>query len=549
MTPAERKLLESIQRTGRVQTCLLAAILLVLLGSWVFGQEPTVTAMRPDSAVAAALADAKALAAVNPAFPPRMRYVMANVASPDVTAAMGYAGSMVLNFTGDAYRPVPFKGGTMFRIDLGVYSGFNPKRLRGLLDTWDRMQDEQFYLPTDSFKKIGSHNVQVVVPAAHADVNGQLTELIALTGSAVPIISIGQFLRFGMSTLDGNLYYDFRQIERNPAKGTAEDAFLARAGITPADIADLGADQRVVLPSDVTGNWRVIEYYYSPITRAAIGPSLVTISRDWARGRIEPDEHGLENLAQEYSRGERSHDASEILIFGPDGKIEAAIFDKNGALLNGAPPNVVSDRLVPAPHPAELDGGIISCMRCHGPQDAMFKPAVNYVSGLRNIKIDGKQWDIFKSRQGQSLQRVISQFNGETKDAFAIARITHSKFAFQASGVKVETATRATAKIFDDWVYGYITPKTALLTLGYEAKDEEQAVEWFNTICPPVIEEPLRVSLMRGLMETEPGVFTPMKMTTDDWLEVYPEVALRVRVWEESRPRIQGPALPPGAKE
>lgn len=518
----------------RTQTGIIFAIAfltVVTLCNIAFGQDAVrATLMRPDAAVARALADVAAIAEKDQVAALRQRYVMFNAVNEINEPALGYCVNTVLNFAGETYKPIPVVPGLLYRLDLGIYADGREDRIQLLLDTWDRIQDSQFYLLADE-RVIKSaprwlHDGQVFsavsirnkIPAAHCNLDGQLDSLCELTASLVPIVSAGQFFHYGLDAL----YYEFRQFDQHPEHGTPEEAFLRRAGVDLKDFGSRNVDQRAVLVRKPTANWGIVEYMPSPATRLSVGPAIATITRDFFEGSIDANKHALENLSG------RKHDGSEAIIFKSDGGLEFALFDADGRFVRDAPPNLATDRTVPEPFLPVL-GGAIACIRCHGP-DAGFKPAANYVTWLRDIRVGQYRFDVFSEGKGtdQELLRLVSLYSGETVEAFEVARKTHAKFGIAASGIPVEDAMAATAEVHDRWVYRYVTPKLACETLGYATESDEQAVELFNQICPPA-PEPLRVTALRGWSET-----TPLKLTVFDWLDIYPEVALRVLNWEQT---------------
>lgn len=518
--------------------------------------------MRPDRAVAIAVQDAETLALQNPAFPLRMRYVMVNDPDEDTRPAISFTANTTLLFNSEPLRPLPVGTEGVWRVDLAEYAGHDETTLRRLMDTWDRMQDPQFYLPTDDFKTISTPwyfhtdgkrynkvQVRVVVGARHADVDGRLARLVELTGCAVPIISIGQFERFLLNSDFGGLYPQFRGFEQAPEKGTAEEAFLLRANIDLQQLGARNSDQRVVCYGIPTGQPRLIEYMNAAVTRPGVGPTIATITRDFFAGPIDQNKHPLENLA------ERKHDGTEIFLPTPEGGLEFALFNGQGGFVKSAPPNLAADRTIPAPWLPILQGPS-SCIRCHSQTNAevlvnsIYQPAPNYVTYLRNAEFKTTagvvKFDVFKESgdSGKALKRLVSLYNGETTDAFAWAGRTYAKFVFDATGVPFEQACRAMLKVHDDWLYSFVTPKKACLTLGYKVETEEQAVLLFNQICP-IAPEPLRVTQIRAWDAKE----RPFKIPIDDWLTVYPEVALRVQIWESAQQKAQVPAKQQPQKE
>lgn len=550
MTPHEIELLERIDRRGKIHGYLLYVLIawVSLLTCAVFAQEPG-RVMRPDRAVAEALSDAQFLAQASPEFALRCRWVMVNAPDTNSRAVLSFAANTALLFAADPWRPLPLNSGAVFRLDLAEYAGYDPQRLALLLDTWDRMTDTQFYLPTDQFRVVKSPryarngkiwdrvSVRVVSPAAHADANGQLTTLIQLTRSSCPIISLGQFLRFSMNTDFGGLYAEFRQFDLSPAKGTDEEAFLARADVDLDKLGERNADQRVLLVRQPTAGVGFIEAVPTAGAQVGIGPTATLITRDYFAGDVKAQVHPFENLL------DRKHDATEIFLPTAAGGIEYALFDGAGKFVRSAPLNppntVAADRTIPAPFAPVLQGPS-GCVRCHvltNPDTRLFgifQRAPNYITHWRNadLGVDAHgspiRWDVYanQGRAGNDIKRLVSLFKGEFSDAFPVYGRTYAKFVFNATGMPFEPAVKATLDVHDAWLYSYLTPRTVMLELGYACETEEQARQWFNRMVPFTF-EPNRIMLVRSWTAENQE-----KLTRDDWLQLYPEVALRLAVAE-----------------
>lgn len=504
---------------------------------------------RPADAVAIALADLTALCTHDAHAAFAVRYIAANEPSPTLKAGLSLAANTALLFSSDARRLIALPGETVFRLNLAEYADYDEKKLRILLDTWDRMEDAQFYLPIDKTvvkncapyrlkgdpKVYTAVNAKVQIPAAHADVNGQLSELCTLTGAIVPIVSAGQFCRYTLNSDNGGLYAEFRQFDLAPAKGTAEEAFLLRAGVNLKDLGERNSDQRVILYRNPTANPGFIEYAATAITRPSVGPAIVTITRDFFAGPIQNNKHPFENLL------DRKHDGTEIFLPTAAGGLEYALFDGNGGFVRAAPignngQSLAADRTVPAPFLPILQAPS-SCIRCHLKQNAdakvfgIYQAAPNYLTWMREARINGQVFDVFadKGDDGKNLQRLVSLFNGETSDAFGYAGRTYSRFCFEASGLPFEEAVNAMLDIHDQWLFSLVTPMKACLMLGYKVESEEAASQLFNTICPPA-PEPIRATQLRAWSKER-----PMGLPIDDLLALYPELALRVQVYEASQ--------------
>ena len=524
---------------------------------------------RPDRAVAMMLADLHALAKSNPLLPPRMRYIMANVVTETTRAGLSLAANNAFLLTSEPYRVVPIGDGSVFRVDLAEFYGHDAKKIILAFHTWDRMQDPQFYLVTDKKKLFHSIPYRIkgdpkrytavyapeLVPAAHVGVE-LLIEAQKLTNCMVPIISAGQFMRYTMNSDFGGLYPEFRQFDLAPEKGTVEAALIARCGVVVDDLTERNADKRVVCFRNPTGQPGFIEYYPAAGTSAEVGPAMLTITRDFFAGFIGNGVHPYENLA------DRKHDGSELFIPTPAGGLDFVLADAAGNFVRSAPlqppdNSLAADRTIPSPwHPIlQAPSG---CIRCHTKENpetrayAIYQPAPNLISWLLEINANGIRWDVLKNLSNKEihaqvkdkkLARLVTLVKGEINNAFGWAGRTYATYVFNASGLPFEEACQAMFDIHDEWLYSFVEPVDAVAMLGYQVETNAAAVELFDQICPMVV-EPLRVSQIRAWREDR-----RVKIPIDDWLAVYPEIALRVMLHEQQQAAASVPNPMSGEKK
>lgn len=523
--------------------------------------EPDISRVtRPLDAVAMSYADAKAIYEHDALSVAVMRYISVYEADETTRAGISYAVNTAMLHSADSRRVVPVGNGTVFRLNVAELVDFDEKLTRLLLDTWDRMTDETFYLQTDKAvlklaapykhtdgRRYTAVNAKVQIPAPHADATGELSELCKLTGSIVPIISAGQFMRFALNSDFGGLYPDFRNFDKAPEKGSFEESLLIRAGVDLKEIERRKSDQRVACHGTPTGQPRIVEYANAAVTQPDKGAMVVSITRDFLAGPIRADKHPFENL------GDRKHDNSELFVPTASGNLDFALSDGNGNFVASAPPNAAADRTIPAGFLPILQGAS-GCIRCHmvtNPETkrlAIYQPAPNYITYMRQVRIGDLQFDVLAENgdQGKELARLVSLFKGETDGPFAYSGRAYANFVFEATGLPLEAASAAMFKIHDGHLYEFVTPKKFMLMQGYKTASDEQAVELLNTVCPPQtmvvdgvvksIREPLRITELRAFTAAKNA--TPsvqIKMTIDDSLAIYSEVALRIQAYEQGQ--------------
>lgn len=289
--------------------------------------------------------------------------------------------------------------GWLLRYDLRRLAP-NSKQLAQLLATWDglALQDPYFHVPEANSK----------VPAAILAPHLRQQEAVALAGLSLSTGAVyrADFLVTKMlSTLEGGKYYDFLQVDRQPEKGTPQDAWLANLGIFEAQTKAIAGDQRTALfRSNITGKPRRIDVLFG-IGR---GGSLCTITHDVADEDTDAGQHPLRNLIA------FSDSAREIIVQRPNGTHAFALTNSDGEFVDSAPDNVARDHTVPAPYTSRLQPAI-SCIRCHGPHDG-YQPFGNDVAKILSSRLDvfsDLQVDGIALTREQAVDRLAGLYAGQ----------------------------------------------------------------------------------------------------------------------------------------
>lgn len=225
--------------------------------------------------------------------------------------------------------------------------------------------------------------------------------------------------QLGSKEVFGGLYYELVGVDKKPAKGTAQDAFLAKLGAPKV----VKSDQRLAMfRSDVTGKPRRADFFYGTEVRPSVGAPLIFLTHDVKDGDIDNTRHPMLSLLNVKDA------ARELIATKPNGFQYYALFAGNGDLQDEAPPDVVVDRTVPAPHTPRLQ--IISCIRCHGSDDGL-KPMHNDVPKL-NVLFDnlggGKLFDLREQRE------QLDAYKGEPAKALNRGRDDYAEAVLRAVG-------------------------------------------------------------------------------------------------------------------
>ncbi len=385
---------------------------------------------------------------------------------------------------------------------------------------------------------------RIVIPARHTGAAGAiLPELLATDAG---ITRADYFIVRALSTINlghgDGLYYDFLQIDRNPAKGTALDQFLKDFGANLKASEGFRSDQAAaIFSSRVTGRTRKILYIYGNAVRPSAGTGLITITQDPSDEQVDAINDPIRNLLDfEFA-------ASEVIAERPNGTLAFTLFDAAGNLQNSAPENVVADHTVPAPYTRRLHGAI-SCLRCHGPV-GIYQPVGNDVQKLTKSKYGSDILDDLSSKDAidDAIDRLTGLYEGDLTKPLKRGTVDFGEAVFRATGgKKTQDACADIASIFGYYVYTDITPKMALAELGYKVSTEAEAVKLFRALVPPypgvagvTIKDPIVSALRAGI-----------SIKRYQWELIYFDVAFRAMLVSGS-PEIKAEllsGLPNGSK-
>lgn len=369
------------------------------------------------------------------------------------------------------------------------------------------------------------------VSAPHLD--PQLVLKLAVgTASQAGLVSADYFLFRSMaaikdeggavwSTLFSGLYYDLSGIRSGAKVGTDLDNLLADLGVGEPGKVDykqvfdkLRSDQKVAkFHSEVTDGPREVDII--PILQGRIDGSvrLARITNDLKRSNVDVGQHPVMNLLQ------NKPDAHEVYYSRSNGLMAGALFNKDGARQDEAPPDVARDWTIPAPRHARLQP-YIGCISCHEAESS---------DGFKRLDNDAKKLlanrlEIFADLSQlnrtvpDTLDRVLGAFTGDTERAYARGRDDYAAAVLLATGPWQKSKSQAdVVKLAGTKLVGIyrqydgvVTPQDALRELGVEAKKEE-AVALLGRLLPPdkrsaqffgVPEDPRIAALKAGIPVT-----------------------------------------------
>lgn len=489
-----------------------AALLLVVLSA-AAGEEKAPAAWGdPRLAIAAAVADAQQLGP-QAIF---VRYIWNPVPDP---AAVAWH-TQVVNECVSAIdnpmivRPTVLADGYLLRWDLRelaprVNADGSADVFR-LMEVWDRIFD-----PYLQVKLLAPLRIRIATPPyvasdgktyRHKIVERSTTtsDLYEPSGSQlqaacltnVPIVSLPEFMRACMTTVDGGLYYDFLDLPETL------DELLELVGAERERAESQRADIKAVsVRSDITHAPRRIIVLRSIGSRPSENQGLVWLTEDFAKGELPPDVDPARNLQG------RKRDAGENIGDRANGGHWYYLHDKDGRRQDSAPDNIASDkhfldtRLQPAKscivcHAIEKSRGIRSFAKdvdatlAHGPVEQV---------GERGVPL-GQEFD--------QASRTVGQYHWDPRKMVDRARDDYSDFCVRCTGtMQPEDIGEMTRQFFTRYEDAAVTPTQACAELGIDPPADDQAAgELLRQRCPP-----LPVELLPGVLPEDIYVATLMK--------------------------------------
>lgn len=415
-----------------------------------------------------------------------------------------WVSNMVMSTATTQIPTIPIGDGTVVRIDLASLAK-NEKELQHLIDTWERLAEDEPYFTRSMLIDCPPYKAadgKTYTKKYRRVFPGPLGEKC---GTSVPIVEYRYFFKKLLTTTEGGLYYDFRNIPRT------QKEFLEKfAGVSEEEVSKLRSDQKyATFFSNVTSKPRAVLVFRGLGGRTAINQGLVMITQDISDDDNDPKKHPIRNLI------DNKFTATEIILEQPTGFHTFALFDGNGNRQNAAPDNVVKDHEIPEPYTAKLQGAI-SCIRCHAKNEGI-QPVVNDVPSLMN----GKKYKYFgEAFKRIDLDRAFALYSATLDKPFTRARDDYSDaLVFLGSRYPIKerlTVTKASAALsqrYADYRYTRVTPEIALSEISairaieQDIFEKRSAKELLNELIPDlpadetgfIPEDPIIVALKTGL--------------------------------------------------
>lgn len=291
-------------------------------------------------------------------------------------------------------------------------------------------------------------------------------------------------------TIFGGLYYEFAGVRQSKEKGVADlDLWFQDSGVGgkgekfAALFERLRSDERVgIIHSGVTKKPRVVELFGSSGVRPSDGSGLGMITGDLFDEDIDIDLPVHANLLNPRKR------AREAIHPRRGGLNRFGLYNEQGARQDEVPFNVVSTRRLQA---------AIDCLDCHYVTGSSgWLPLTNDVQKLlgRRLDIIGDLSAGRKAFDVATIDRLFGLYGGNPLIALQRARDDQEMAILRATGPmpggdgsQADIGRLAHTELvnrYHKYYYSLVTPRQALLELGYEVP-EAAALTVFNRLTPP----------------------------------------------------------------
>lgn len=383
-------------------------------------------------------------------------------------AAINYGNNTALSHARVIQLGQPIANGWMVRVNL---ARLVPDRVRlaKTIATWDALavRDPYLHIPEQN----SGAKVAVLAPT----IDPEQAKLLAGTTLSVGAVYRADWLLAQMlDTIDGRQYYEFRQVNRKPEKGSGLDNWLTERGVFLATTSKAGGERRfAMLTSDVAA--------YKP-RRGDIVPTLsggiCSITYDNFDADRDAKKHPIRNLL------EFQHDGSEIIASLPNGMLDYLLADGQGGIVDEAPPNLVRDHTIPAPHTARLRPAI-SCISCHSieSEDGWRKVRNDVLSAIQRGRLNVfADFGDLKLTSEEVVDKLAGLYALDVENADGIlarARRDHNNaVALCSKGIPLDPDKspavqigQLTTSIIHGYDYQLVTPRVAAMELGYRVPE------------------------------------------------------------------------------
>ena len=385
--------------------------------------------------------------------------------------AVSYAFNATISRSGTIHKPTLIANGWVQRWDMRLLLPDDPIFLK-VIQEYDRLalEDPYFHDQGSLDNSVSVRNLSLLSAAGMID---------------VPVVRADWIVTKMLTSIEGGRYLELRGIEGNEAQ------VLSRFGVFEEQAKLVDGDRRVgMFRSGVTGKARSVL-----ALNTLLGQAWIT--EDLFDEDVNDNNHPIQNLLDNPYRGR------EIIIEMSNGLHLFLITDDKGTILREAPPNLVTDHRVPAPNTKRLQGGAISCIRCHGDESGL-KSCSNDVATILAgpLRLQG---------DARFVDDVITRYSGRKFDrSILLGRENYEAAIDRLSNGRYDAAKMADllSDIYARYRYDMVTIDTALMELGFDIEAEGfSAKEVFREILEfdagigllGILEDPSIAALTQGI--------------------------------------------------
>lgn len=447
--------------------------------------------------------------------------------------ALSFVINSAVSRSANMYRFVTLNGNQLVRLDLREICPKAEDYVE-LTHIWDRLAgiDPYFHIGQESLVQVDefTHTDGKQYSAVRerrgffsphlGEAGNMILELTGRSGgfSAGTILRADWFMTKASTTLQEGQYYQFIGAINRFGKRLNQKEYLTKRGASEQLVESLNSDQRVaIVESRVTGKPRRVDLFRGTGVQISKGTGLISITHDGDDEDKGAATDPLRNLLEFKDK------AREVILERPNGLLEFTLFDGQGQLQDVAPPTVVKDHTIPAPHTANLQP-MMSCVRCHGPDEG-WKPLVNDISKLQavGVKLAGDLQS--KLTVAETIERLNALYAGVPELQLIAARTSYSTaIGSITAGASTTDICRALSDTYFDYWLTRVTPQTALSELGLLVDSDAQAATVFRLLIPPLPQA-------EGVIQSEDNwiafLAAEVPIPRNKWEEVFIDVSLR----------------------
>ena len=331
----------------------------------------------------------------------------------------------------------------------------------------------------DLVELVPDPQLRVAIAAIWDDVAGRDPYVGQAAIGTCRIMRADWCVRQMLSAIDGR-YLELRGLVdlQDDDGRTPEQIALSRLGIFESTAIELDGDRRVgMIRSDVTGKARAVL-----ALRGLVGSAWIT--EDLLDRDIDTERHPIYHLLDGKPRGH------EIIAELPNGLHLFLVTDDSGQILREAPPDLVADHRVPAPHTKRLDAGPLSCVRCHA-EGSGLRDCRNDVAAILSTDVrilaDGDRTpqeaadEIATRYAGRDFERHLER--GRLDYDYAIDELTGGKH-------DAESLSLVVAEVYGTSVYPEVDARRVCLELGFSLPEGVDPVPVLRELLPSPVPTP-----------------------------------------------------------